>query len=202
MRNHIKTYSRVAGPVSLLAAVLVIFSAPAIGQQSLALSYKLDVRGEGVEQPASQLNRCTGFSWVASIGACGRELLARLALVTERIAHGVPAESDGAVAAVPATGSSPVGDAPSRRAEAAPELPMLGGAAAETRYLRSAGGRDALIGSSRTADLLLRFGSKHRFRSNDEGGWDWYRFNDTAYQNHLENKGHKAVGVELLVPFQ
>jgi hypothetical protein len=84
----------------------------------------------------------------------------------------------------------------------ADELPALGGGAPEQRYLRSAGGRDALIGSSRTADLLLKFGSKHRLRSSEEGGWDWYRFTDTTYQTHLQNNGHKALGVELLVPFQ
>ena len=50
-------------------------------------------------------------------------------------------------------------------------------------------------GSSRSADLSLRIGSKHRFKNEES-------FTDTVYQNHVSNNGHKAVGVELLVPFQ
>ena len=62
----------------------------------------------------------------------------------------------------------------------------------------SAGGREALIGSTRTADILFRLGSKYRANAND----DAYKFTDANYESHVQNNGHKAVRVELLVPFQ
>jgi hypothetical protein len=129
------------------------------------------------------MNRCAGFNWMTSIGACGRELFAR---VSPRLGEGVYSRA----------GEPDAGDpAPS------PGLPSLGSLVPEPR-IRSAGGREALIGSTRTADLLFRLGSKYRVRGNDDGGLDAYKFTDTNYETHVQNKGFKAVGVELLVPFQ
>lgn len=167
----------------------------------LALSYGLEARAEAAKPAPSLVTRCTGVTWMAALNACGRELLARIAPVGEVITRAVVTSSD-----APPTGWMVMGIAPAEPAATRSDfdLPALGatGAPAESRYVRSAGGREALIGSSRTADLLLRLGSKHRFKNNEEGGWDMYRFNDTGYQTHLQTNGHKALGVELLVPFQ
>lgn len=176
----------------------VLAASPLYAQQSLSLSYKLDVRTD-TAPPVPAVNRCAGFQW-ASLAGCGRDLLAKIGPLAERAVKAVSFSRDGAITA-DATGSTSAAPAESV-AMRADELPTLGGGAPEQRYVRAAGGREALIGSSRTADLLLKFGSKHRLRSSEEGGWDWYRFNDTTYQTHLQNNGHKALGVELLVPFQ
>jgi hypothetical protein len=162
-----------------LAALLFVATSSAHAQ--LALSYKLDVRAERGQQAEVSVNRCAGFNWVTSIGACGREVLTR---ITQN------ARSEGPATFEPAT--TPAGG----------ELPDLGTPERAPRLLRSGGGKEALLASSKTADLLLRFGSKYRLRSNEEGGWDYYRFTDTTYENHIKTRGHKAVGVELLVPFQ
>ena len=77
----------------------------------------------------------------------------------------------------------------------ASELPALGPHVAETRAV-------AVPGAGRTADVLFRFGSKHRFKSNDDSTWDGYRFKDVNYESYVKNHGHKAVAVELHVPFQ
>lgn len=90
------------------------------------------------------------------------------------------------------------------RVEAAPaqtQLPDLGSPVPE-RLLRSAGGREASIGSARSADLMFRFGSKYRFKDNEDATWEWYRFTDANYESFVKNHAHKAVAVELLVPFQ
>jgi hypothetical protein len=160
------------------AAVLLVATS---AHAQLALSYKLDVHTERSQQPEISVNRCAGFNWVTSIGACGREVLTRITQST-RSQNSATYEP----AAAPASG----------------ELPDLGAPERVPRFLRSGGGREALLASSKTADLLLRFGSKYRLRTNDEGGWDYYRFSDTTYENHIKTRGHKAVGVELLVPFQ
>lgn len=186
------------GAAALAASASLMAAAPLCAQQSLSLSYKLDVRAEAA-QPVAAVNRCAGFHW-ASLAGCGRDLLARIAPLAERAVRAVSPSTDGAVI-VDATGSTSAASV-ENVAMRGDDLPMLGGGAPEQRYVRAAGGREALIGSSRTADLLLKFGSKHRLRSSEEGGWDWYRFNDTTYQTHLQNNGHKALGVELLVPFQ
>lgn len=129
------------------------------------------------------MNRCAGFNWMSSIGACGRELFARIT---------PPRAPDGVY--------SKVSFEPAEVA-AVPDLPALGGYTPEPR-IRSAAGREALIGSTRSADLMLRLGSKYRFKGAEDGGWDIYKFTDMRYENHVQNNGHKAVGVELLVPFQ
>jgi hypothetical protein len=151
--------------------------------QSLALSYKLDPHAEALPQAPSPVSRCAGLNWVTSIGACGRELFSRVA--PTRSADGVYARSNSYEPTEVAV---------------APDLPSLGAQPAEPR-VRSVGAREPLIGSSRTADLMLRLGSKYR-RALEESGWNAYKFTDMNYESHVLNNGHKAVGVELLVPFQ
>ena len=190
--------------IRLAAVCCGVLATQAYAQQSapLALSYGLEARAETAKPAPSAVTRCTGVTWMAAINACGRELLARIAPVGEALTKAVVSSSD-----VPPTGWMVMGIAPAEPSPArsdSADLPALGatGGTPEPRYVRSAGGREALIGSSRTADLLLRVGSRNRIRNNEEGGWDMYRFQDNGYQTHLQNNGHKALGVELLVPFQ
>ena len=174
------------------------FSAPALAQQPLALSYKLEPRAESPHTATPGANRCGGTNWLSTISACGRDFVVSLAdRVTKQTIEGSPTLPG----ARWTNASAPMTEAPAQVSEV-PALPALGQTGPEPRLIRSAGGKEALIGSSRSADLLLRLGSKHRFKSNDEGGWDWYRFSDASYNSHLQKNGHKAVGVELLVPFQ
>ena len=142
------------------------------GAQSLALSYKLEPKNEPVREAPSVLGRCAGFNWLTALETCGRDLIARV-LPARSEAHFAPAA----------------------------ELPDLG-APTPSRFLRSSGGRDALIGNARAPDLMLRLGSKYRFKSTEDGTWEWYRFHDIAYESYIKNNSFKAVGVELLVPFQ
>jgi len=163
------------------AALAVLVFAAGSAQAQLAMSYGLEVRPENAQHAPAVVNRCAGFNWMSSIGACGRELLAR-------VTPGGRPDSGATFEAGPGA--------------ATPDLPTLGTSAPEPRLSRSAGGRETLIGSSKTADLLFRFGSKYRIKSSEEGGWEWYRFSDITYDNYVKANGHKAVGVELLVPFQ
>jgi hypothetical protein len=163
---------------SLGAAFAVLVACATSANAQLAMSYKLDVRSERAEQQAVTVNRCTAFNWMTSIGACGRELFSRIAQV------GRP---DGATYEAVTSGV---------------ELPELGGPVRDFRLLRSGGGKEALIASSKTAELLVRVGAKMRVRNNDDGGWEYYRFTDAKYESHVKANAHKAVGLELLVPFQ
>lgn len=169
---------KICGLAAALAALLAVATST---HAQLAMSYKLDVRTQRAEQPRVVVNRCAGLNWMTSIGACGREVLSK-------IAHAARSDSAASfeAAPVPTTGG----------------LPELGTPERAPRLLRSGGGREGLLASSKTADLLLRVGSKLRLRGNDEGGLEWYRFTDTTYENHVKNNGHKAVGVELFLPFQ
>ena len=168
---------------AVLAAAVAAAVVPA-SAQSLALTYKLDARPYAGEHAPEAINRCAGFNWMTSIGACGRELFGRVA--PQRAAEGIYTRSN----AFDPTDVTAV-----------PDLPSLGANAPDPR-VRPAGGRDALIGSTRSADLLLRLGSKHRSKGSEESGWDVYKFTDMKYETHVQNNGHKALGVELLVPFQ
>ena len=173
---------KICASAALCAAVSCV--AVSASAQSLALTYKLDARPDTPQQAPASLNHCAGFNWMTSIGACGRELFARIA---------PPRGSDGAYFS--GTALEPV------EVAAVPDLPSLGTPSVEPR-IRRAGGREALIGSTRTADLLFRLGSKYRLKGGEDSGWDVYKFTDANYESHVQNNGHKAVGVELLVPFQ
>ena len=149
--------------LSAAALAVAATSAPA-SAQSLALTYKLEPLAEAVQQQASAFSRCAGFNWIATIEACGREVLARV----------LPSRGEVASASAPA-------------------LPALGSQASDARVISASS-------SARNPDVNLRFGS--RFKGNEEGTWDWYRFKDANYESYVKNHGYKALGVELLVPFQ
>lgn len=162
------------------AALGALSTAAGSAHAQLAMSYRLEVRPDAAQQAPAIVNRCAGFNWMSSIGACGRELLAR-------VTAGGRSDSEATFEPGPVA--------------AMPDLPTLGAPASEPRVQRPAGG-ETLISSSKTADLLFRFGSKYRLKNSEESGWMRHRFRDTTYDNYVEANGHKAVGVELLVPFQ
>jgi len=181
-----------------LAATL-LFPGSIFAQQ---MTYQLlGIKAEAAPAAPAPANSCTAHNWMSSIGACGRDLVSKIAPRAEREVHAEALEpgvstvaATGATADVPVTRAATESPAPRSEALAAIESPAPG--PREPGYVRSSG-RDPQAGSSRSPDLLLRIGSKHRFRGNEEAG-----FSDTVYENHVQNNGHKAVGVELLVPFQ
>ncbi|HYC49235.1 MAG TPA: hypothetical protein VED01_27475 [Burkholderiales bacterium] len=140
--------------------------------QSLALTYKLEPKSEPAREAAAPFGRCAGFNWLTALETCGKDLIARI----------LPPRSEAHFAPVT-------------------ELPDLG-TPAPHRFLKSSGGREALIGNARAPDFMLRLGSKYRFKSTEDGTWEWYRFHDITYESYIKNNSFKAVGVELLVPFQ
>ncbi len=186
-------------------AASLLFPGSIFAQQ---MTYQLlGIKAEEAPATPAPANRCAALNWMSSIGACGRDLLAKIAPRAERTAHAEPLEPGvSTVAATGATSDIPVSrvatESPAPRSEALAAIESPAPGPREPGYVRSTSVRDAQAGSSRSPDLLLRIGSKHRFRGNEEAGWDWYRFSDTVYQNHVQNNGHKAVGVELMVPFQ
>lgn len=195
------TVSRTALAVS--AGVLIAASAAPAAAQSLSMSYNLDpISAPQLPKASPIFNRCAGFTWAATLAtSCIAEATAVrvISAVVARRAEG--AASDSAEAAPPTR----VADTAGTYTDGAPrryELPTLGNP--QTRVIRAAGGRDDYVGNARSVDVNLRFGSKYRMRSGDEG-WEVYRFNDPTTESRLQQTnggGVKQVGVELLVPFQ
>lgn len=193
-----------------LAAALIAtswFLCTYAGAQSLALTYNLDhAKSQTAKQAITIVNRCAGFNWLTSLGACGRDLMNRLAAparpedaAASRISAVTTTES-GSDAAMPLREkSAEVTFAALDASPGLPELPTLGSPSPQST-LRRAGGKEVLLGNARSVDLMFRFGSKYRFRSADDG-WEWYRFTDVGYDSRTQAHSHKALGVELLVPF-
>src|SRR5687768_6169316 len=67
--------NRICASVVLVAAAVC----GTVHAQSLALTYKLEARPDTAQEAPGVVNRCAGFNWMTSIGACGRELLTRIA---------------------------------------------------------------------------------------------------------------------------
>lgn len=192
--------TRLCGLGALTVCLFVSASANAEEQKRpLAMTYQiLGIKAETAKPAPTAENRCTALTWVASIGACGRDLLAKILPGTDRTARAQSSESDDGAAVSDSGASSErrvVADSGRSRSDvvATVQLPTLG---SPERVARAAPTRDALLGSNRSADLLLRVGSKHRHNANDES------FTDANYQAHVQNNSHKTLGVELLVPFQ
>jgi hypothetical protein len=179
-----------------LAASLCAWSASPAAAQSLALSYKLsNADAESTKQALIAINRCAGFNWIGSLGACGRELV-------QRILPGQP-EEGGLKEAEPARDAQYKGEAPAPVVvRAAPpeesiKLPTLG----LHPQRATTAGKDALSGNAKSVDVMFRFGSKYRFRSNEEG-WEWHRFTEAGYDTRMQMNAHKSAGIELMVPLQ
>lgn len=177
-----------------------VFAFAEEAKRPLSMTYQLlGIKVESAKPAPTPANRCAALTWVSSIGACGRDLLAKIAPRTDRTSR-LPADGneDGTAVADSSVSTERrvAADPAASRSEvvATVQLPAL--SSAEPRALRAAPAREALLGSNRSADLLLRVGSKHRQNPNDES------FTDANYQAHLQNNAHKALGVEILVPFQ
>lgn len=187
-----------------IGAVLLAALSPVAGAQSLSLSYGLDPSSASeAPKPAPFVNRCSGLTWAVTLAAsCVADITtARVASAVASLRHEAappPAATADAAATrrVAVVGAYSADEASPRRYE----LPTLG-SPSESRVIRATGGRDDYIGSARNVDLNLRFGSKYRMRQGDEG-WEVYKYSDVTAENRLPSSGVKAVGVELLVPFQ
>ena len=187
--------------LAALTACLSV-SAPALSEgekRPLSMSYQiLGIKSETAKPAPVPANRCGALTWLSSIGACGRDLLAKIAPSAERHPPALASEGEDSTAAADsgaATDRRVAVDAGLSRTDvvATIQLPAL---SPEDHAVRAAPAREALSGTSRSADLLLRVGSNHRVNPND------VTFTDANYQAHVQNNGHKALGVELLLPFQ
>ncbi|HEV7802152.1 MAG TPA: hypothetical protein VGP15_13840 [Burkholderiales bacterium] len=187
-----------------LAAALIASSCicAGAGAQSLSLSYKLDpVNARTAQAAAPVVDRCAGLSWAASLAT---------ACIPEGWRRASPqAPSDAASALGPTLGPSDAAaqgrpqapeSAPADGGVSAIELPLLGSQGADARLLRVASGNDPTTGS-KSVDLLVRFASKYRLKSTDEG-LEVYRFKDVTSENRTQGSGVKGLAVELLFPFQ
>jgi hypothetical protein len=176
---------------------------PAVGwAQALALSYNLNTTPHQAYPPVSLLDRCGGgLQWIMPLaGPCN------IHPPSSTFAYHVSADSYSvgnthqAVSKVETRDSRNAVRRDSPEATAPAEsLPLLG-STADTRFLRMAGGKDALTGNVKTVDLMFRFGPKYRVRSSEEG-WEIYKFTDVVHENRITTNA-KALGVELLFPFQ
>ena len=172
--------------ITLACSVLLIGiggAALPAGAQSLGLSYDLEVRRDSVERVALPSSQCSGLDWLNSFAPCARDgdpvLLS-------------PAEE---TTAAPAAGMRRVTVGPGGAAvpSAIPHQAFAGDGSPDSR-LRSPNG-------TRTPDVSLRFGSKNRPLLADEGR-DGARFIDAPYESYVHSNAHKAIGLEVLVPFQ
>ena len=171
---HVRKKTRVA--CSALVIGVSCVTVPA-GAQSLALSYDLGVRADLVARVALPADQCSGSDWLNAIALCARD----------REAAALSSPEDNAAAS--ARGSRRV------------SVGATGQAPAATIPQGLQAGEDPLDGRRRTADVSLRLGSKNRLLSPEENR-DVGRFVDTPYERYLQNNAHKAIGLELLVPFQ
>ena len=192
---------------ALVASSCVLTSA-ALGQ-SLSLSYQLDpVNAVPMQRATLVFDRCAALSWSASLAAAcdvdvpGRSFVAPPAPV-QSISDAAALESKEQAMPAGARASALMGRAPTAAA-AAPgyELPTLGSPATDARVMRLAGSKEPVVGPAKSVDLNFRFGSKYRMKSNDEG-WEVYKqHGDVTSENRTQSRDAKAVGVELLFPFQ
>jgi hypothetical protein len=183
-----------------LAAALIASSCicAGAGAQSLSLSYKLDpINARTAQAAAPVVDRCAGLSWAASLAtACIPEGWRRASPQAPSDAASALGPSDAAAQGRPPAPES----APADGGVSAIELPLLGSQGADARLLRVASGNDPTTGS-KSVDLLVRFASKYRLKSTDEG-LEVYRFKDVTSENRTQGSGVKGLAVELLFPFQ
>lgn len=176
---------------------------PAVGwAQALALSYNLNTTPHQAYPPVSLLDRCGGLQWIMPLaGTCNIHPPSSTFAYPATAASYFVGTTHEAVSKVEKKDSSNGVRRVSPEATSAPaeSLPLLG-SATDTRFLRIAGGKDALMGNAKTVDLMFRFGPKYRLRSSEEG-WEIYKFTDVAQENRATTNA-KALGVELLFPFQ
>jgi hypothetical protein len=161
------------------SALVIGISWPAIdaGAESLALTYALDVRKDAVEHVALPTRQCSGSDWLNAIAPCARDGAAALS----------SAEKNASVTAI------------SERRVTVGAAGYAAPAAIPHEALQA--GDDALDSRRRTSDVSLRLGSKNRLVSAEERR-DMPRFVDAPSESYVHSNAHKAIGLELLVPFQ
>ena len=175
---HVRNQMRIACSALLIA----LGSTGVAAAQSLSLSYDVNVRRDGVERVLLPSDPCSGSDWSSSVVAC------------------TPAD---------AASSSSQEDGTARGAGLRRVVVGAGAHAVPTPVPRQAfqAGDESLdprlrgASSSRAADVSLRLGSKNRPLSSEEGR-EQPRFVDAAYENYVHSNAHKALALELLVPFQ
>jgi hypothetical protein len=181
-----------------LGALAALLCAAAPGYtQSLSLTYSLAGAAESPPRAHAQASACSALRWLTSPDACGRDLLARFASVARSTAGDNVEPHAAPPAAVPSAAGASM-RAASGASSPAFDLPALDGPVAALP--RAA--RDAAGAGTRDPDLTLRLGPTARARGGEDASWDAYRFTDMKYEAHRQSKGHKTVGIELLVPFQ
>ena len=173
--------------------------------QSLTLTYSLGV-GKGAPHysySAPSAERCIALSGSASLAYPCRfgPLTASSSEEAPKITNvpAMPQTRQTAGAGVYSELRDPFGEKIEGR-PAPSELPMLGSPPPNSRFVRVLGGRETLTSSLKTVDLMLKVGSKYRLKSADDG-WELYKFSDSTYESRFQNT-LKAIGVEVLVPFQ
>jgi hypothetical protein len=183
-----------------LAASCAVFCAGA-GAQSLTLSLKLDpVPAPVAQKVAPIIDRCSGRTWAGSIaGVCGADALAASAQPA-RLAEAAPAGELPATPAETAERTPEESSVASGQTFSGLSLPAIGSLSATSSLLRSAA-REVPVQAGKALDLLIRIAPKYRLL-NTEDGWDVTKFKDVTSENRTQASGVKAVGVELLFPFQ
>ena len=179
---HLKKKIRIA--CSAIVIVAGWATVPA-GAESLTLSYALEVRRDALERVSLPSDYCNAPDWLNSIPSCRRN--------GDEVASAAPEESGvgPALGIRRATATGTTGNAPPA---AIPHRALQTGEDSSDSRLR-------LPNSSRTADVSLRLGSKNRLPSAEENR-ELPRFVDAPYESYLHGNSHKAIGLELLVPFQ
>jgi len=166
------------------------------------MSYKLNpVATSGSPKAAPLIDRCSGLTWAASLAAaCGSaafgSTIAGRAIAAEPTSTVVePREA----AVVQRSSEAPESTAAPGEAFTGFALPTFGSPSTDGRLLRAA--KEVPAEAGKTLDLLFRFASKYRLR-NTENGADVIKFKDVMSENRTQSSGVKALGVELLFPFQ
>jgi hypothetical protein len=154
------------------------------------------VAAPAVEKVAPVVDRCSGRNWAAALAAACRADTWASITAAPRVTEAAPAaESDDTVTAQ----SQPDENAPaSGETFSGFGLPTVG-SLSTARLLRAA--REVPVQAGKAVDALFRFASKYRLR-NTEDGWEVTRFKDVMSENRTQASGVKAMGVELMLPFQ
>ena len=166
------------------------------------MSYKLDpVTSPGSPKAPALVDRCSGLTWAASLAAaCGSAAFGSTIVARATASEPVVMRAEVPEAAV-LQRRAEVLESASASAESFTgfALPTLGSGVNDGRLLRAA--KEVPAEAGKTLDLLFRFASKYRLRNTDDG-WDVTRFKDVTSENRTQASGVKALGVELLFPFQ
>jgi hypothetical protein len=176
---HIRTNTKGAPATLLLLVACQVLPAAA---QSLALTYELDVGRDGVERFAPGPYPCAGSRWLTFVEVC------------ETSGESAAFAHASQTAAQPDSRRASVGGAIMATPTAVPRETFQADAAAPDPRLRP-----SEVG--RAADVSLRVGAQARSRSFEDAA-ELSPLKSRTYEGALQNNAHKALGLELLLPFQ